>query len=454
MSMKCSQRWHFNEPGWRTFAAIVLAGALVGLHFVQLYSPLRLNTDACRLLNMAVSAAEGRGFLVHGQSDVLPSGYPATVLLLMKLGAGTTFWINALNFVALLTGCGLLFLMTAWLEDVRNELGLRVLLCILPLAAWVSIKHVSLPLTESLYTAVSMASAAALIACWESRRTTPMMSWLAIGIVLAWYAMKVRTVGVSLFGASALTVSLHPRMRHLAARFCPKSACDRWSLAGASIACLALALVVLRFASLSIVMPGNGYLREQSDALQSGIGRFMGNVLSMRLQEAGEVFLNIPASKFARLGLVFNLVGAVAVAVCGLGWWRLRRELPPLAFYMAFYCVVIFFWPFYDVRFWMPLLPALVLCVWLAVQPLLQMKWMWFGALTYLCIFFGLGFVALFFSVRISLASPRKFAEIYGDGSYRASYRVAFGAAETGSSAVNADVIDLLRSFDARAHAR
>jgi hypothetical protein len=454
MSMKCSQRWHSNEPGWRTLAVIVLAVALVGLHFVQLYSPLRLNTDACRLLNMAVSAAEGRGFLVHGQRDFLPIGYPAAVLLLMNLGAGATFWLNALNLGALLVGCGLLFLMTARLENIRNAPGLRLLLCILPLAAWVSIKHVSVPLTESLYTAVSMASAAALVACWESRRTALMMSWLAVGIVLAWYAMMVRTVGVSLFGASALTLALHPQMRHLAMRFCPKSARDWWSLAGASIACLALALAALRFGSLSVVMPSNGYLREQLDALQDGIGRFIANILSMRLQEAGEVFLNAPASKFARLGLTFDLVGVVAVAVCALGWWRLRRVLPPLAFYVAFYWAIILLRPFYDVRFWMPLLPALGLCVWLAVQPLLRMKWLYFSALTYLCVFLGLGFAALFFSVRISLASPRKFAEIYGDGSYHASYSLAFGVEETGSSAVNTDVVDLLRRFDARARAR
>ena len=268
-------------------AAIVLALALVGLHFVQLFSPLRLNTDACRLLNMAVSAAEGRGFLVHGQPDVLPTGYPAAVLLLMKLGAGTTFWLNALNLGALLVGCGLLWLMTASLEKICNASGLRLLLCILPLAAWVSIKHVSVPLTESLYTAVSVASVAMLVACWRSRRTTLMMSWLAVGIVLAWYAMKVRTVGISLFGASALTLALHPQMRHLAARFYPKSARGWWSLAGASIACLALVLAVaLRFASLSVVMPGNGYLREQSNALQGGIGRFIGSIVSIRLQEA------------------------------------------------------------------------------------------------------------------------------------------------------------------------
>ena len=432
----------------------MLAVALVGLHSVQLFSPLRLNTDACRLLNMAASAAEGRGFLVHGQPDVLPIGYPAAILLLMKLGAGTTFWLNALNLAALLTGCGLVFLMTACLENVRNDLGVRVLLCVSPLASWVSVKHVSIPLTESLYTGVSIASVAALVGCWKSQRTTAVLSWLAIATLLAWYSMKVRTVGVTLFGASALTLAFHPRMRHLAARCCPKSPRGWWLLAGIWIACLALGLVALRFASLSVVMPGTGYLRVQSDALRSGIGRFIGDLLSMRLQEAGEVFLNMPASKFARLGLAFDLVGAIAVAVCGLGWWRLRRALPPLAFYMVFYCAIIFFWPFHDVRFWMPLLPALVLCVWLTVQPLLRMKWLRFSALTYLCVFLALGLAALFVSARISLASPRKFAEIYGDGSYRASYSIAFGAEENGSSAVNTDVIGLLRRFDRRARAR
>jgi hypothetical protein len=403
---------------------------------------------------MAVSAAEGRGFLVHGQSDLLPNGYPATVLLMIKVGAGTAFWINALNLAALLTACGLLFLITAHLGNIPNERGLRLLLCILPLATWVTIKHISLPLTESLYTAVSMACVVALIACWGSRRTTPMVSWLAMGIVLAWYATKVRSVGVSLFGASALTVGLHPQVRHFAGRFRPKSARDWWSFAGVSIACVVLALLAVHCASLLVVMPGSGYLRPQSDALQSGVGRFIGSVLSMRLQEAGEVFLNIPASKFPRLGFGFNLIGAGAIAVCGLGWWRLRRALPPLAFYMAFYCAIIFFWPFNDVRFWMPLLPALVLCVWLAVQPLLRIKWLCLGVFIYLCTFLSLGFVALFFSVRMSLAAPRKFAEIYGDGSYRASYRVAFGAAETDSSPINEDVVDLLRRFDARARGR
>jgi hypothetical protein len=148
------------------------------------------------------------------------------------------------------------------------------------------------------------------------------------------------------------------------------------------------------------------------------------------------------------------LVGAIAIAVCGLGWWRLRRALPSLAFYMAFYCAILFFWPFHDVRFWMPLLPALVLCVWLTVQPLLRMKWLCFSALTYLCVFFGLGFAALFFSVRLSLARPQEFAEIYGDRSYRMSYSVAFGGEETDSSAVNADVVSLLRRFDSRAQTR
>src|SRR5207244_6078511 len=126
-----------------------------------------------------------------------------------------------------------------------------------------------------------------------------------------------RSVCCILFCACSFSLALHPQIRHLAMAFCPRSARHWWRLAGASIACLALALVVaLRFASPSIVMPSNGYLREQLDALQGGIGRFIANILSMRLQEAGEVFLNVPSSKFARLGLAFDLVGGLAVAVC------------------------------------------------------------------------------------------------------------------------------------------
>jgi hypothetical protein len=449
--MKCSQLWHPAARAWRTPVALGVVFVLVGLHSVQLFSPLRLNTDACRLLSMAVSAAEGQGFLVHGKSDVLPIGYPAAILLLINLGAGTTFWLNALNLAALLASCGLVFLMTAGFENVRKALGVRLVLCVLPLAAWVSIKHVSIPVTESLYTGISMASVAALVACWKSGRIMTVVSWLAIGVMLAWYAMKIRTIGVSLFGASALTVAFHPRMRDVGARFRPKSTRDWWRIAGISIAGVALGLVALHVAKLSVVILDNAYLRMQSDALQVGIDRFIRNILSARFHEAGEIFLNMPGTKFVRLGFAFDLVGAIAVAIFALGWWRLSWVLPPLAFYVAFYCSILFFWPFSDVRFWMPLLPALGLCVWLVVQPLLRTKWMRFGVLTYLCIFLGLGFAALLFSVRISLATPLRFAEIYGDGSYRASYRVAFGAAQTPSSAVNSDVVGLLRRFDARA---
>jgi hypothetical protein len=449
--MKCSLLWHPAARIWWTPVAFGLVFALVGLHSVQLFSPLRLNTDACRLLSMAVSAAEGEGFLVHGKSEMLPIGYPAAILLLMKLGAGTTFWLNALNLAALLATCGLVFLMTGGLENIRKRLGLRLALCALPLATWVSIKHVSIPVTESLYTGMSMASVAALIACWKSQRPAAVVSWLAIGVILAWCAMEVRTVGLSLFGASALTVAFHPRLRDVTARFRPKSARDWLRVAGISITGFALGLAALYLAKPAVVIPDDSYLRIQSDALQAGLDRFIGNTLSARFHEAGEIFLNIPATKFARLSFAFDFVGVVAIGIFALGWWRLNQVLPPLAFYMAFYCAILFCWPVYDVRFWMPLVPALGICVWLAVQPLLRSKSMRFGALAYLCTFLGLGFAALLFSVRISLAPPLRFAEIYGDGSYRASYRVAFGAEQIPSLAVNSDVVDLLRRFDARA---
>src|ERR1700732_1674097 len=86
-----------------------LAMMLVVLHTIQIRSPLRLNTDAVRVLAMAVSADEGHGFLVDGKTDVLPPGYPAFVCGLMKLGLGDAFWINAADLLATLAACGLFY---------------------------------------------------------------------------------------------------------------------------------------------------------------------------------------------------------------------------------------------------------------------------------------------------------------------------------------------------------
>ena len=66
---------------------------------LQVVSPLRINTDAYRLLSMAVSASEGNGYLVDGQPDQFPNGYPFLVKIMLMAGIADSASLVALNLL-------------------------------------------------------------------------------------------------------------------------------------------------------------------------------------------------------------------------------------------------------------------------------------------------------------------------------------------------------------------
>jgi hypothetical protein len=54
--------------------------------WLQIFTPLRLTTDAVTLLSMGESAVHGGGFLDDGKKSVFPPGYPAMLAFLLRLG--------------------------------------------------------------------------------------------------------------------------------------------------------------------------------------------------------------------------------------------------------------------------------------------------------------------------------------------------------------------------------
>jgi hypothetical protein len=423
---------------------------LVVLHAVQIRSPLRLNTDAVRLLAMAVSADEGHGFLVNGKTDVLPPGYPAFVCALMKLGLGDAFWINAADLLATLAACGLFYAILNGVAEIPSPA--RLLLAVLPLGSWVCIKHLPIPLTESLYSALSIACIAVLVLCWYSRTAATQIAFFIIALGLAWAATNVRTVGVSLFPAALLTLARHPTIfPGLKRAFL--NARRGWLVLGSmAIFCATIgAWVIITRGGSNFFQ--NGYLQVWHGSLRKGLGALVGAIITSRIEEFGEIFSNLPASKFAFLIWLFFVIGAVAIIICALGWWLLLRRLPPLAFYIGFYTAILWCWPGHDARFWMPLLPMLGLCAWMGVERAWNARWVQVATLAYVFVFVTLGIVALIYSARLSLAGPQWFADTYGDGTYRASYLEAFGVRDRqiDPAAVDPDVVRLLQRFEPRA---
>jgi hypothetical protein len=177
----------------------------VALYALQILSPLRLNTDSGRLLSMAVSAVEGHGFLVDGQPDPFPEGYPLLLAGLIRTGLGSTPWINTFNILCVL---GSLLVFHSILKPVV-DFPARIVLCLLPLASWVWIKHAAIPLSENAYLLLSMG---ALLLASRARLVPASFSWCwwLGALLLAVAAWRIRTVGLTLVAAVAVAAMIQP----------------------------------------------------------------------------------------------------------------------------------------------------------------------------------------------------------------------------------------------------
>lgn len=178
---------------------------------------------------------------------------------------------------------------------------------------------------------------------------------------------------------------------------------------------------------------------------------YLASSFDLHLRELGEIFLNFPSTRFPFFTPLLWIAGAVGLSAIVAGLPRLAHHLPVLAVYAGFYVTLILFWPFYDPRFWMPLLPIMFLCGWLALENVLFHAALRRAVTIWAVVFVALGVGAESFNVRIALAGSQ-FPLLYGDGTSRDTYRVAFGGIAAGdSSAVDERALRLLRRFERRA---
>jgi len=87
----------------RPLAGIGAAVAVV--YALQAFSPLRLNNDNVRLLDMANNFLLGRGF----EGSYMPSGYPAFVAGLDQIGLATPFGLVIANVLLFAAGLYLVY---------------------------------------------------------------------------------------------------------------------------------------------------------------------------------------------------------------------------------------------------------------------------------------------------------------------------------------------------------
>ncbi len=425
----------------RVRLCLIALAVLAAAYLVQIFSPLRLTPDAVIYLSMARSAADGEGFYPQGRRTHFPPGYPAMLAALDRAGLGVSWAFVALNCVLLAVGLAASYAVLR--RAFAFERFSALLLCCLVLLSYQFFKHVALPLSDVTFFAVSMLCVLAAVKA-EGRADAGRWLWAALAGVLVALAIPIRTVGVALVPAVLWAcVGGHGgllRLRGLAGR-------KRAVLLILGALALTAAVGAVAAASRTI------YFRELTDKYaEAGPVRMALRTVRHRLTECGQIATNMPYTHAPQLLRgAFPAIGAVALAVALFGLWRRRRSVGVPEVYVFSYGLILLIWPYWDPRFWMPILPLLAALVALAVAPVARSRLAGLGLIAYLALFALVGVAGLGYTTRISLSGPR-FPEFYHYEGLEATYRAAWGYSEPiDPGQINQRALRVLRRYEPHA---
>jgi hypothetical protein len=435
----------------RSFFPVGIAKLLLVLiaiaYGLQVASPLRINTDSYRLLSMALSAAEGQGYLVEGQPDQFPNGYPYLVKVCLEAGVANSAALIGMNLLFFSIG-----LFVLWGLAYRIQGSDLALLAVLWVASsWLIVKHATLPLSDAGYFAFSMG---ALFCLWKFYHShfPAAWPWLLPTLVLIFLSLQFRTVGITLLPAAAVSIALHSDLQPFWTSLAKHLAKIAWSLAmvgGVASVCFFWVLQTEWFSS-QFLAKGSYFQSMLGYFERHGILGFIVRNIGFRLREMGEIVANFPENKAGIFGTFFYALGFAGWILVALGAvWMLRRGMLPLVAYLLAYFGLMMAWPYYDTRFWIPLLPIFALAVWgMLLDFSTNKNALRLGLAGIFACHFILGSVALAFSTRISL-SGSMVGEFFGDESTRMTYREAFqNGLPVESELVHSGKVRILKIFE------
>jgi hypothetical protein len=390
----------------------ILAGSL---YLAQLFTPLRLTSDAIDYLSFADSAVKGGGLstLLSAHSR-FPKGYALFAFLLMKAGWFTSATMVASNLIFFAVGLGLSFRTLIALGFQRNR---AVVACLLTLLSFTAVKHITQGMSDFLFFAASSC------VCWLMTVRSP-YRWAAMSVcTLA--AIEIRFIGMALLAPLLVIAWPHLKNHRIV-----------MAVAG-SLAFVGFALGL---------WAGRHYLLANLQLLRShGIVRFVETTTTAHSQDFAEFILNAPFSKLPAGWNVFLLpLGTATLLLFVTGVFKLRIRAVWLFAYLIGYMTLILPWPFTDPRFWLPAMPFVFLAIAEGMATVLRRPTEPGLAATYVALFCLLGLAALGYSTWLTFSGP-KFPARYGDGLLRTAYQADCSSA---SADTNQRALQLLRRYD------
>jgi len=405
-----------------------------------MFSPIRVNTDALRLLHMAWTKVE-TGTLAP---DQFPPAYPSIVSFLIQLGFDHAFWLVLLNYASL--ALGLLTWAVVAIRAMNWPPSAVRIGAILFLSSWVVVKHAPIPLTEPLYFALANLSLYAAVRARDASASRPLLWWL-LAFAIAALATMTRSIGVSLLVAVIVAASLHllaALKRHTQERPPPFS--PRLRNLMLTAAALLSTLLLIAITRIQLSHPESYLDNWIAIASRTSLTDIIG-LWSLRLMELGALTINLPLRSDGSLSLAVRVLGALFTALLLVQLWKQRSRSVVINAYVAFYSAILAIWPYEDPRFWYPLLPWMILVC--APGPTVPTKnsRVLFGKQLAYGAYVAFGLVALGYSTRLTFAGD-DFPQRYTHGALRASYEAAFGlAAPSTSEAADPRTTTILRRY-------
>lgn len=381
------------------------AALLLGLvYLANCGSPLRLHTDMLRYFAIKDCIELGCPPDSTAAKDYLPYGYTALLLLLSKAGLLKSWCIVLINCIYL--GGALYFVIKLFRA---TTLPIYFFLTLV-LLNWTTVKFTAHPLSEMQYMFFSICSLY-LFQLYTERKSFLLLAGAVISGAIAFIT---RSVGVVL----AVT---------LVAGFL-------WQYRKALLALISRNRVVIGIVVVVLIgvvifsrqLGLNHYGGVFSKQFKEGLT--IATMFRWHFTEWAEMGINISALKvegyYPQSGILFLVVGILIFS--GLMYLLLFRknQVPFIVkVYLIFYSILMFNWPFYDPRFWVPVLP-LVLAV-ILQYPLPRPGWRRGVTVAAFAGYMLLGALAVGFFTYTSL-NKKVFVRTQANGVFRNEYETFF----------------------------
>ena len=420
----------------RLFLHYGILFALLAVYCAQVFTPLRLHPDTVALLTLADSVAHGGAYVYPASLTVQPPGYPMLVAGLLRIGWAQVWVLISLNL--LLLGAGL---WAAW-YILRRRNGYSDLaalkICILTLLSFVVVRHFTIPLTDVCFFGAALSAAALMESALELAPGPRLFRRLLASWILLAVALSLRRIGFALIPALIWTMVAHPH----AADYLRRCSTGVRVLGATMIAAAAVITAWIGSKTATLI-----------DWRVVGAGRNLmeteRQILDFRFSELGEIAFNLPRVSFPaglQSALPFLGVGVLGVIVAG---GLLRRRFGPTEAFLLSYIGILFLWPFYDPRFWLPVIPLLIAYAGLAIRGLTARYPACQAAVGVYSVAFAVVGAAMLASSTAMTFAGANFPNVYREGYYRPTYCAVYRSCDgaTVSGAVDRFALHVLQTF-------